>query len=113
MGQDQCRRKSRTLWVLILLALAYSVLLGCQYVSTGTATLDGAIGVMLGLYVCSHPAANAVDSLLFGRGVPQVSSKPLDVLWLVLNLLALLTGWLVIFIGAMRFTANIAVISNQ
>jgi hypothetical protein len=106
MSQDRRGRKSRTLLVLTLLALVYSVLLDCRCVSTGTQTLDGALGVILGLYVCSHPAANAVDRLLFGRGVPRISSKPFDALWLALNLLALLAGWLAILVGATRFTAN-------
>lgn len=106
MDRDRRGRKSRTLLVLILLALVYSVLLGCRCATTGRDTLDGTLGVILGLYVCSHPAANAVDSLLFGRRVPRPSSKPFDALWLALNLLALLAGWYVIFIGAIRFAAN-------
>lgn len=108
MDQDRRGRKSRMLLVLVLLALVYGILLSCRCATTGRDTLDGAIGVILGLYVCSHPAANAVDSLLFGRGVSRISSKPFDALWLALNLLALLAGWLAIVIGATRFTANAA-----
>jgi hypothetical protein len=107
MSQDRRGRKSRALLALSLLALAYSVLLDCRCVSTGTPTLDGALGVILGLYVCSHPAANAVDRWLFGRNVARpVASRRDEAIWLALNLLALLAGWLVIVIGAIRFTAR-------
>ena len=102
-------RNSKRLLGLILLAIAYGSLLYGQRTITGTDTLDGAVGVLLGLYICSHPAANAVDSLLFGRrGLHQVSSGQSNVVWLALNLLTLLIGWLVLFIGATRFTAGAA-----
>jgi len=87
--------------------MIYGGLLSCQCISTGAHTLDGAIGVILGLYVCSHPAANAVDSLLFGHHAQrQISSRRSDMVWLALNLLALLSGWIVIFIGATRFSTG-------
>ena len=102
-------RNSKRLLGLILLAIAYGSLLYFQHTITGTDTLDGAVGVILGLYICSHPAANAVDSLLFGRRGPHPgSSGRSNVVWLELNLLALLIGWLVLFVGATRFTAGAA-----
>ena len=109
MNKYRRGRNSKWLLALILLAIAYSSLLNGPRTLTGTPTLDGAVGVLLGLYICSHPAANAVDSLLFGRRGPHpVSSRQSTVVWLALNLLALLTGWLVLFIGATRFTAGAA-----
>jgi len=103
-------RRGRDSWRLcglILLAIIYGGLLSCQCISTGIHTLDGAIGVFLGLYVCSHPAANAVDSLLFGHNARrQISSRRADMVWLALNLLALLSGWIAIFIGATRFSTG-------
>jgi hypothetical protein len=105
MGQDGRGRKSRRLLVLTLLALAYSVLLGCRCVATGADMLDGAIGVILGLYVCSHPAANAMDRLFFGHSAQRrISSRWANSVWLALNMLALLAGWIAIVAGAMRFT---------
>jgi hypothetical protein len=65
--------------------------------------LDGSLGVILGLYICSHPAANAVDMLFFERyNLRQISSEWSGVGWLALNALVLLAGWMVIFIGLTR-----------
>ena len=100
-------RNGRRLLGLSVLAIAYSSLLYFQDTLTGTPTLDGAIGVILGLYVCSHPAANAVDRWLFRRGAQhEISSRRAAATWLALNILTLLIGWLVIFLGAIRFTAG-------
>jgi len=102
---DQHRRghNIKTLWALVLLGIAYSSLLYYQRTLTGTNNVDGIIGVMLGLYICSHPAANVVDMLFFGRGARrQFSSRRSAGLWLALNMLVLLTGWLVIFVGTTR-----------
>ena len=60
-------RNTAVLWALILLGIAYSSLLYYGRRLTGTDKVDGIIGVLLGLYICSHPAANVVD-LLFFRG---------------------------------------------
>ena len=102
---DQHRRghNIKTLWALVLLGIAYSSLLYYQRTLTGTNNVDGIIGVMLGLYICSHPAANVVDMLFFGRGTrSQFSSRRSAVLWLALNMLVLLIGWIVIFVGTTR-----------
>ena len=102
-------RSSRRLLGLSLLAIAYSSLLYFQDTLTGTPKLDGAIGVILGLYVCSHPAANALDRWLFRRDARrEISSRKAAVVWLALNILTLLIGWIAIFIGATRFTAGAA-----
>jgi hypothetical protein len=59
--------------------------------------------VALGLYICAHPAANAVDMLFFERDtLRRVSSEWPVVRWLALNLLVLLTGWMVVFVGLRR-----------
>ena len=100
MDQHRPGRNIKTLWALVLLGTAYSSFLYYQHTLTGTDKVDGIIGVLLGLYLCSHPAANVVDILFFGRGARrQFSSRRNAVLWLVLNMLVLLIGWIVIFIG--------------
>jgi hypothetical protein len=65
--------------------------------------LDGSVGVALGLYICSHPAANAVRMLFFERDTLRHISEWSVIRWLALNLLVLLAGWMVIFLGLRRF----------
>jgi hypothetical protein len=102
MDQQRRGRSFQTLLVMILLASAYGGWLYYQRTLTGTSRGDGIIGVLLGLYICSRPAANFLDLLFFARGAHQVSSLPSTIVWLALNLLVLLIGWIVIFIGATR-----------
>lgn len=107
MDQHQRRRNTKVLWRLILLAIAYGSLLYYRHTLTGANRLDGSIGVVLGLYICSHPAANAVDLLFFERGaLYQISSEWSGITWLALNMLVLLVGWIVIVIGATRLAGG-------
>ena len=70
---------------------------------TGRPVWDGGIGVALGLFICAHPAANAVNLLFFERqALRQVSSDGPLMRWLALNLLVLLVGWMVVFAGIRR-----------
>ena len=105
---DQHRRGLNIkVWVLVLLGVAYSSVLYYQPMLTGTNNVDGIIGVLLGLYLCSHPAANVVDMLFFGgRDRRQFSSRRSAVLWLALNMLVLLIGWIVIFVGTTRLVSR-------
>lgn len=103
------QRKVGVLCGLILLAMAYDGGLLWLRTFTGNSLLDGVIGIVLGLYICSHPAANAVDLLFFHQyALPQFTSGWSGLGWLALNLLALLMGWLMITIGAARLAARIA-----
>jgi hypothetical protein len=103
MGQRQPKRNARVLWGLMLLATVYISLLRALPTLTGIKMLDGSIGVALGLYICAHPAANAVNMLFFERDTLRYirSDWPL-IRWLALNLAVLLTGWVVIFFGLTR-----------
>jgi hypothetical protein len=105
---DQHRRGLNIkVWVLVLLGIAYSSVLYYQPTLTGKNNVDGIIGVLLGLYLCSHPAANVVDMLFFRGGARrQFSSRRSVVLWLALNMLVLLIGWIVIFVGTTRFVGR-------
>ena len=107
MDQHRHGRNIKTLWALILLGIAYSSLLYYQRRLTGTNNVDGIIGVLLGLYICSHPAANVVDMLFFRGGARhQFPSRRSTVLWLALNMLVLLIGWIVIFVGTTRLVGR-------
>jgi hypothetical protein len=91
--------------LLILLAIAYSSLLKYHHTLTGKNTLDGILGALLGLYICSQGTANILDMLLFGRNASgQRASRWSIVLWLAFNAFILLIGWLVIVQGTVRFT---------
>ena len=104
MEQQRYRNKMRTMLVMVLLAIVYTILLIILHTLTGDKLADGAIGVILGLYICSHPAANAVDLIFMERGALQrISAQWSGVQWLTLNLVTMIAGWIVIVIGAGRF----------
>jgi len=88
----------------MLLALAYSAVLFVYGPLTGETPIDGAIGVVLGLYVCSHPAANVLDLLFSDGGIVRRGGEERGITWYVLNLLVLMAGWFVVWAGLTRFT---------
>jgi hypothetical protein len=99
----QSPRDAGTLWALIGVAVLYVVVPRVSPVLTGRAVWDGGIGVALGLFICAHPAANAINLLFFERqALQRVRSDGPLVRWLALNLLVLLTGWMVVFAGVRR-----------
>jgi hypothetical protein len=103
MSQYRRTRNSGVLFRLIVLAAAYSLSMHLLPTVTGTAMLDGAIGVLLGLYICSHPAANAIDLIFVERGLlSQISTEWSGVVWLLMNVVVVLVGWLMIVIGVTR-----------
>jgi hypothetical protein len=101
-GQHRRRRNSTALWVLILFAIAYGCLVRYLHTLTGSAMLDGSIGLSLGLYICSHPAANAIDILFCERDTLHDLSEESVIRWLALNVLVLLAGWIAVFVGVRR-----------
>jgi hypothetical protein len=94
-------RNTRALCASAAAAAAYSLLLATRPTLTGEPRLDAAIGVVLGLYTCSHPAANAIDVLFYSRGaLARTSWRGLA--WLSLNVIVILVGWLAIVGGVTR-----------
>ena len=92
---------------MIPLALVYAVLYFGLPTITGRIQFDGILGIVLGLYICSHPAANLVDRLIFGHYLFRPGElRRQAALWWGLNLLVMLTGFLVIFSGMLRFTVR-------
>jgi len=90
---------------LVLIALLYTGLVFYLQTLTGIHKLDGAIGVLLGLYISSHPAKHIVNMAFFDHSFLRwETSRRSDLLWLGLNLLILGIGWIVIVIGTTRFT---------
>lgn len=109
-GSRWGRRKRNyvALWRLILLAIAYGSALDVMQMLTDSATAAGTIGLALGLFICAHPAANAVNILFFERDMLSRLSEWTVVRWLGLNLLVLLVGWMVIFLGLRRLVEKAA-----
>ena len=104
MDQRQPGSTAGVLVGLLLVAAAYAALISVQPLLTGNALIDGAIGVGLGLYICSHPAAAAIDMLYLDRLVRQrLASEWSDLGWLGLNVLVMVVGCLVTIAGAIRF----------
>jgi hypothetical protein len=100
--------KTNLLWTLILLGIAYSSL--ARYLSAliEGSPVSGAVGVVLGLYICSHPAAFAVDLLFFRRWTGgRFLSRKSDIVGVVLNMVCLMVGWLVIFIGTTQLVGRV------
>src|SRR5512139_2650198 len=82
MNQQPLGPKIITLSVLIALGIVYSAFLYFHPTLTGGYVLDGIIGVVLGLYISSHPAAHLVEMLFYGRAMRySFSSKRSFVLW--------------------------------
>lgn len=99
----QSPRKAGVLWALILVAFLYVALLRLLPTLTGRPVWDGGIGVALGLFICAHPAANAINMLFFERAaLQQVRSDGPLMRWLALNLLVLLVGWMAVFVALRR-----------
>jgi hypothetical protein len=100
MDQQKVRSKIVTLSVLAVLGIAYVSFVYSRGTLTGLIHLDGTIGVVLGLYICSHPAAHLIELLFYRRGIRyRFSSTRSVVLWLALNVLVLLISGVVIFVG--------------
>lgn len=95
-------RNTRKLWALVVLAFASTAALHLLRSLTGIAMFDASIGVAVGLYICAHPAANAVNLLFFERDTLNHLSERAVVRWLGLNLLVLLCGWMVVFVALRR-----------
>ena len=111
MGRHWQKRKITFLLAITLGGLVYSGWIQFLGTLTGTDQVDGIIGVVFGLYICSHPAAFIVDVLFFRRSAfDGFSSDRSLVLWLIFNLLVLLVGWLVIFIGTTRLIGRVEAI---
>jgi hypothetical protein len=108
MDQFWRARSAPALWTFMLLALACSwVLFTFGPLVTGEPRYDGAIAVVIGLYVCSHPASNVLDLLFMEGGVVRSrASQPSGVGWYLLNMLVMLAGWLAVFLGVVQFTAH-------
>ena len=106
-GPDRPTRNAGVLWSLVLAAAIYGVAFRSLPTLTGRLMLDGGISVAFGLFICAHPAANWVNMLFFERhALRRISSEWSVVRWLALNLLVLLAGWMVVYLGLTRLVGR-------
>ena len=92
---------------LIVLAAIYIIWFQQRQTLIGYPTVDGSISVFLGLYICSRPAGNAIDLFFFQRSrFHHVVTEWSSIRWLLLNILTLLMGWIVIYLGTAHLTGR-------
>ena len=105
MEQRKGRQNFAMLGLMALLAVAYYLTIYFWRPLSTAHKVEGSIGILLGLFICSKPAANLLDLLfdLLQNRFKRVSGVRLT-LWLVLNFIILLVGWFIITLGATRFT---------
>jgi hypothetical protein len=104
MKQPRLEHHTGRMWASVLLAIAYGSVFLFLPTLTSSTTLDGIIGVVLGLYIGSHPAAHLLDLLYLPSRVRHqlLASEP-GMWWLGVNILVLLVGLITITLGANRF----------
>ena len=100
---------TRRLWVLLVPTMSYLAWAYYLRPFNQVSLLDGGIGVTLGLYTCSHPAANGIDLMFLDRGaLRRVTARWNGIGWLALNFLVMLVGWLVLVVGTTQFTGRVS-----
>jgi len=100
-GRDPGLPGTRRLCALLVPAAAYLTWAAYFRPLDGSPLVDGTIGVLLGLYICAHPAANGIDLIFLERGAFRRETRRWGgVSWLALNGVVLFVGWLVIVAGA-------------
>lgn len=103
MAGEQRRTRAAVLAAMVVLAIGYGGGLALLGTLTGSGRGDGALGVLLGLFISAQPAANAVDLLFAERGGwGPASGGWRQAGWLALNVGVLGAGWAVIVAGAIR-----------
>jgi len=104
------QRITRNLRVLSAMLVFGGIYIGwLSYIGSisGSNRLDGTLGILLGLFIGSQPAANMLDILLFMKADTRESLITTNSgrLWLFMNLLTIFAAWAVVFIGALRFVS--------
>jgi hypothetical protein len=99
------RPNRRALLALLLPAAGYLLWQRQAPFWTGIDRLDGSIGLLLGLYLCSRPAANGIDLFFAERGSwRRTLTFRSGLEWLALNAVVMIAGWLVLVTGAARLS---------
>ena len=106
MSDTLYRPKTLRMWALMIPAGLYLGWMAYLPAMTGITLIDGSIGVVLGLYISSHPAANGIDLFFLQRGgFKRIVSGWAGLGWLILNAVVMFIGFIVIVFGSSRFTS--------
>ncbi len=112
MSHPQDKRNSKELWGLILIAIVIGLIFHVRPQITGIPELDGLLAVFLGFYLCARAAANFLNAMLFEFNAYQWKHlSGLDISWLGLNSLLMLSGLILTVIGLVRFFSR-ALLAN-
>lgn len=105
MGKEWVVPKLKLLVGLLLIASIYSYLMNVDINLTGNQRIDGTLGIIYGLYVCAHPAANVLDFVLYGKYLRLHSLSPeLTFFWWLMNVAVMYAGLLVFVMSLLRYT---------
>jgi hypothetical protein len=105
MVQRDYKLRSGTLAALLVPGCAYLAWQSSLPPVTEHDSLYGIGGVLLGLFICSRPATNGIDVLIFERlSLRRVMAGASGLAWLLLNAVVMLVGWFVIVAGAIRMS---------
>ena len=108
MPRPQDERNWKTLWGLILAAIAMRLFFYFWQRITGSPEIDGLIAVFLGFYICSRAAANFLNVIIYELGSRRWASlKGPDLAWLGLNALVMLSGLMLVVLGIYRFFSRV------
>lgn len=100
--------RSGSLAALLGLAVAYLAWQASLPDVTVNDRVYGIAGMLLGLFICSRPARNGIDVLIFERhSLRRAMRGAKGVAWLCLNALVMLAGCVVVVMGAMRMSVKI------
>jgi hypothetical protein len=106
MYHPRQQRNVTLLWALVVLAFAYAGWLTFLRPQAEANDVEGGLGVLLGLYIASRPAANILNMILPGGSGRLPGSRRAETGWVVLNLLVTVVAFAVIFMGTTRFIAR-------
>lgn len=101
------RRRALPLGTLLAIASIYGALISELGALHANILVDGTIGVVLGLFICSFPASAAIDLLYMDRlSFQRFAGDWADLTWAGLNLVVMAAGCMVTVVGATRFVGQ-------
>ena len=104
MNHPLHKRHPAVLWILIGVAVVFTLLVHFRPDLTGNDHANGYASVALGLFTAAFPAANFLDMLLAELGSLRWQAiKRADLPWVILNLAVLLIGMSIVVVGTQLF----------